>query len=78
MKDTVTLSQFIKKEEWKLKERIVCLEQEKLSLVHRLNVLPSFDTWRRERSGKDARYSLQEHPGDFSQSLDRFIQMRGL
>jgi hypothetical protein len=78
MKDTVTLSLFIKKEEQKLKERIVRLEQEKLSLVHRLNVLPSFDTWRRERASSPLKYSLREHPGDFSQSLDRFIQMRGL
>ena len=73
-RDTVTLSQFIKKEARNLKEKIIHLENERLRAVHLLNGLSLFNKRRRtlyKINRKD--WPLREHSGDFSQSLDWFV-----
>jgi hypothetical protein len=76
MKDTITLSQFVKKEKRRLEDDIVRLEQKKLATIIRLNALPYFEAYRRERAGKNAHYTLREHPGDYSQALGWFIERK--
>ena len=73
-RDSVTLSQFIKKEERELKKKIIYLENERLRTVHLLNGLPLF-TKRRRTLNKINRknWPLREHPGSFSQALDWYV-----
>ena len=73
-RDTVTLSQFIKKEERKLKEKITRLENERLRTVHLLNSLPLFNKRCRTLNKFNRKgWPLREHPGIFSQALDWFV-----
>jgi len=73
-RDTVTLSQFIRKETRKLKQGIILLERERLRKVHLSNALPAFKEHRRRLAKKYPKeWPLREHPGDFSQSLDWFV-----
>lgn len=73
-RDTMTLSQFIRRDERKLKKEIVHLELARLRAVHLLNALPAFKERRRKlHKIRPKDWPLREHPGDFSQSLDWFV-----
>jgi hypothetical protein len=71
----VTLSQFIKTEKTKLERDIVNLEQTRLQAIQRLHSLPDFEKHRRFYSKRDPKvWPLKEDAGDFSQSLDSYMQ----
>jgi hypothetical protein len=73
-KDTITLSAFVRIEERKSEKTLKRLEQEHLRVIARLKALRNFENFRRilhEEYPK--KWTLREHAGDFSQSLDRFI-----
>ena len=73
-RDTMTLSQFIRKEERELKQDIVRLERERLRKIHLSNALPAFKEHRRGLYKKYPKeWPLREHPGDFSQALDWYV-----
>jgi hypothetical protein len=69
-RDTVTLSQFLRMEEQKLKQELIRMANERLRKVHLLNDLSSFKDFRRKMHKQSPKeWPVREHPGDFSQSL---------
>jgi hypothetical protein len=74
-RDTVTLSQFLKKEKRKLENEIKYLEQERVRDYLRINSMYDFNKFRREQHKKNSKlWPLQEHSGDFSQSFDWYMK----
>jgi UV DNA damage repair endonuclease len=77
MTDTMTLSQFIQREDRKLQEKITRLDQEKCEAGIRIRNLRKFAYARRLLHRSNSKlWPLREHPGDFSQSLDRFLEAK--
>jgi hypothetical protein len=74
MKDTITLSAFVRIEKRKTEELLKRLEQEELRVTARLQALCKFEFFRRVRHERYPKtWPLRESGGDFSLSLDRFI-----
>jgi hypothetical protein len=74
MKDTITLSAFVRIEQRRSEKLLKRLEQEELQATARLKALRKFEFFRRVLYEKNPKtWPLRESRGDFSLSLDRFI-----